>query len=186
MKPSVTFKNLGYAYLQNLLTPDECQKITDIMLEKKADNTLLDEKTLTTAYKNSYGGNHPFFMEKLQELTPRMETELRQIKMVPNNAYCRIYYDGSILNPHTDRLGLDYTLSISVFTNLNRIWPLYCTDLNGNNVALDIHVGDGGMIYGRTMEHWRDPMVCDPDQYVIQLFLHWTFPSEPPETHTNT
>jgi len=25
------------------------------------------------------------------------------------------------------------------------------------------------------MDHWRTPLVCDPEQYAIQMFMHWSF-----------
>jgi hypothetical protein len=27
---------------------------------------------------------------------------------------------------------------------------------------------------GRQLEHWREPLVCSDDQYVVQMFLHWS------------
>ena len=112
--------------------------------------------------------------QALRDMQPRVEEEL-QVKMKVANSYARIYYNGGTLNRHTDRKGLDYTMSITLFSNLDKDWPLWCKDLEGNEIPLNIPMGWGGMMLGTTMEHWREPLVCEENQYVIQLFVHWSF-----------
>lgn len=176
MRKSQFFNEHGYVYLNNILTPLQCEQFSNIMLTKKSNNQLGYEKLGNPAmYQESYGGNDEVFETALRELTPRLEEELG-VKMIPANSYCRIYYNGSTLNPHVDRLGLDYTISISLFSNLKNDWPLMCIDRKGNTVPIDIGIGDGGIMYGTEINHWREDLTCGDDEYIIQLFMHWSFP----------
>lgn len=177
MNKSDFFKEFGYVYLDNVLTLEQCEQFSVIMLNKKNSSRLTYEKTVDSRmYQESYGGNDPLFEQALRDITPRMEEEL-QVKMKPANSYCRIYYNGATLRPHKDRVGLDYTLSVSLFSNLKTPWPLICIDRKENTVPIDIAIGDGGMMYGTEINHWRDNLICEPDEYIIQLFMHWSFPS---------
>lgn len=173
------FAKHGYAYFENILTEDQCIDFAAKMLSFKEDNRLSYEGKTDAQpnafYANSYGIGGVAEMEAaLLEMQPKIEEEL-QVKMIPANSYARIYYNGGTLNTHVDRPGLDYTMSITLFSNLDRDWPLWCEDLQGNVVSLEIPRGWGGMMLGTTMKHWREPLVCRDDQYVIQLFVHWSF-----------
>jgi hypothetical protein len=173
------FKKFGYAYFENVLTEDQCFRFAAKMLSLREDNKLYyegkTENNPNAFYDNSFGvGSVPEFEQALRDMQPHIEEEL-QVKMKVANSYARIYYNGGTLKPHKDRSGLDYTMSITLFSNLEEDWPLWCRDLEGNEVALKIPQGWGGMMLGTTMEHWRETLVCRDDQYVIQLFVHWSF-----------
>ena len=173
------FKKFGYAFFENILTEEQCLNFAAKMLSLQEDNKLHYEgKTANQPnafYDNSFGvGAIPEMEQALRDMQPRVEEEL-QVKMKVANSYARIYYNGGTLNRHTDRKGLDYTMSITLFSNLDKDWPLWCKDLEGNEIPLNIPMGWGGMMLGTTMEHWREPLACEENQYVIQLFVHWSF-----------
>jgi hypothetical protein len=173
------FSKHGYAYFENILTDDQCIDFAAKMLSLKEDNRLFYEGKTNTQphafYDNSFGiGSVPEMEAMLRDIQPKIEDEL-EIQMVPANSYARIYYNGGTLNAHVDRPGLDYTMSITLFSNLDTDWPLWCEDLQGNSVPLIIPRGWGGLMLGTTMKHWREPLICKEDQYVIQLFVHWSF-----------
>lgn len=177
---SAFFSKYGYSYFENILTDDECIDFAAKMLSFKEDNRLVYEGKTDARpnafYDNSFGiGSVPEMESVLRSMQPKLEEELN-VRMVPANSYARIYYNGGTLAPHVDRTGLDYTMSITLFSNLDTDWPLWCNDLQGNTVPLVIPRGWGGMMLGTTMKHWREPLVCREDQYVIQLFVHWSFP----------
>jgi hypothetical protein len=174
MKNSELFSNYGYAYISNVLTKEQCERFSNILLDMKNANQLAHEGSVDALiYKESYGGNHEEFEAALREIQPRIEEEIG-LKMKPANSYGRIYYNGGTLPPHKDRSVLDYTLSITLKHNLEKDWPLWCTDKKGNNVPLYIAEGDGGIMIGNSMTHWRDPLVCSPEQFSINLFMHWS------------
>ena len=169
------FGKIGYAYLKNLLSEDLCCSFTNTMMNKKQTNTLSFEGSINnTMYKNSYGSGRISEMESfLHEITPELSSKLL-LNIKPANSYARIYYNGSTLKPHVDRPGLDYTMSVTLFSNLKNKWPLITIDKLGNEVRCNIERRDSLLIHGTEMNHWREDLVCNEDEYVVQMFLHWT------------
>jgi len=178
MKLSDQFETLGYAYFKNIITEDMCNHFTQLMYNMKDTNKGVSfegktDQTPHSFYNQSWGGNHQDFEDALRtHVQPRLENELN-LRLKVQNSFARIYYNGGTLDRHVDRPGLDYTLSITLFHNLDENWPLWCIDKKGNEVALKIDRGDGGLMLGTSMEHWRDPLVCRDDQHAVQLFMHW-------------
>ena len=106
------------------------------------------------------------------------------------NTFIRMYRNGNDLKIHTDRPGLDITLSACVYTNLTAEWPMYVSNiliegpwesvadpeaLKEDFDTAHTAVGTGVACLGTQAAHWRDPLVCGADQYVIQVFYHWSF-----------
>jgi len=168
------FNDVGHIYVKGVVTPELCQYFSDILFRMKNQHGLKHEGTVSGHYGESYGGNCDEFEKYLKAITPQISEKL-QVKIKPANTYGRIYFNGGRLQKHVDRPGLDYTLSVSLKTNLTNDWPLYFKDKNGKTIALNIKDGDGAMMLGREMEHWRDDLVCSPDQWATKLFLHWSY-----------
>jgi len=166
------YKDLGYAYIENFLNKDETEFLTQTMLNAKKNNSLSLE-TDTRFYNKSEGGAPAEFREMLQKKTPEIKELLKMPDIVAESVYARIYYNKSTMNPHFDRNKLDHTLSVNLFSNLAEPWPLYCVDKNCNVVSFDIKPGDGAIILGTQLVHWRKPLVCTSEQFVIQSFFHW-------------
>jgi hypothetical protein len=162
----------GYIYVSSVLSFRECERYTAAMLALKDAGSLVNEAD-GRYYKNSVGiARYPDFEELLNTSTRDM-THLVGQDLKPANSYCRIYMNGSTLNKHVDRPPLDVTLSVTLHT-VDHPWLLYAKDLSNTEVAFDIKRGDGALMFGRKMEHWREPLVCKDDEYVCQLFLHWS------------
>jgi hypothetical protein len=185
-KNAQEFDELGYTYLTNLISKEICEDFSKEMLFLKASNKLtLEEKAWLAApnadpnvYRPSFGlGSIKKFDEYLKQVSEPIANKI-DIKWKPQHTYCRIYYNGGVLGKHKDRSGLDYTLSLTLFSTLDKPWPLYAIDKKGNEINADTKVGDGLLILGTNMEHWREPLVCDTDQCVIQLFMHWAYPDK--------
>lgn len=168
------YSELGYAYVKNFLSQEEAAYAADLMLKAKSEKGLRDETTHDPRYYyKSLGGNPAGLRKILDDKTPKIKEIFKMNNIAPEATYARIYVNESTLNPHFDRNGLDHTLSVLLYSNIEEPWPLYCVDKKCNVVPFDIKVGDGAMIPGKTMVHWRKPLSCRPDQYVIAAFFHW-------------
>ncbi len=160
-----------YYELGEIFTLDECQRLAEEVLSYRSAGAITEE-TDTRFYRNSFGGNTPGSWEVLRRLTPRME-EITGVKLKEANPYCRIYNNESTLHNHVDREGLDWTISVCLFTNIKHDWPLYAID--GEEIlSFPTKLNQACLMNGSKLEHWRAPLQCAPDEFVIQMFLHWT------------
>lgn len=162
-----------FLFFPNLINPDRCEKLTTDVMK------LMEEKKLRYEadeyhYKNSYGmGRIESHEELLHELTPLIKEKTGMAEIVAENSYARIYYSGATLNKHVDRVGLDLTMSICTFSNLDIDWPLFVEVKPGEVKQFITQPGDGALILGTKMEHWREPLICESNQLVVQSFYHW-------------
>lgn len=191
------FKELGYTSISNFIDAKTCEDFAKEMFFLKNSNKLSPEKRKQMAYQGdeksndlgdvfSYGhGGVEKFNSYLKFISNNLADQIG-VKWKDSHCYARIYYNGAILGKHVDRKGLDYTLSVNVFSTLKKDWPLYCIDKNGNQIAAGTGscntVGEGVLILGTKLVHWREPLICAPDECCVQLFFHWSDPS--PETQT--
>jgi hypothetical protein len=96
------------------------------------------------------------------------------------NSYSRIYYNGAYLLPHVDRPGLEWTLTVCTHADID--WPIHAQDHSDWLVRpVIVRPGDGLLVRGTRQVHWRSPLLCRPDQRVVQHFFHWSaLPTVPP------
>ena len=160
--------------LGQILTQEECDDLALEILAEQSRGALRIE-TDTRYYRNSYGGITPGAWETLKKFTPLIVNTLgKEVKM--ENPYCRVYNNTSTLNEHVDRQGLDWTLSVCLFSNIETDWRLHVR-VNENEVqSFPTEVGKAALVRGGTLPHWRDPLSCRDDQYVVMMFLHWSDP----------
>jgi len=156
--------------VHNILTGEECKDLAFEILDASLDGKLHKE-TDERYYKNSYGSQLPSHWKLFDKFTEDV-SELVGKKLKPANPYCRIYNHESTLNPHTDRDGLDWTLSICVFDNTDVVWPLQ-VETEDDTYGYIIKVGNGAIMNGTKYKHWRDPLNCGYGKMAIYIFLHW-------------
>lgn len=142
------------------------------MFQAEHEKSLHYEGTDTRYLGQSFGrGSMPVADKLLQHLTPMICGAYGDVK--PANSYSRIYYNGSILNPHVDREGLDVTLSLCTYTNIEVEWPLY-VDYDGKTFDVCTPPGSAAIILGTKYNHYRKLLICGENQKVVQIFLHWS------------
>jgi len=162
-----------YIFFPQLLNSERCDLLNKVALEYFETNRMNLEKD-GWMYDNSYGfGSIPEYEQLLDELTPLIKEKTGFENIKRENSYTRIYFNGATLKPHVDREGLDITLSICTYSDINKNWPLYVEVAPNDVQPFETHVGDGALILGTKMKHWRDDLVCDVNKKVIQSFYHW-------------
>lgn len=124
-------------------------------------------------YGNSFGtGGLKEFEKILEELTPMVIKKTGLHDITSQNSYSRIYFNDSILKKHVDRKYLDVTLSACVHDDTGVEWPLH-VETNDGVKSIVTKPGDGAIIFGTKMPHWRDRLICNKNKMVIQCFFHW-------------
>lgn len=171
-----------------LLTPKECQEIVTAFDAYPNKN---DESRQEVYYKNSQGVTDlPITLHYVSEFTKQVRQFFPHAKF--SNTYTRCYNKDSYLGIHTDRSGLDLTISICLENKGGYKWPLYVShkEFSGSwdpktdpapykeaATALVTDVGEGAAIEGRKHPHWRDPFECKDGERTIYVFYHWTLES---------
>lgn len=158
--------------LGKILSEYECNILTNEVMELKQIG-ILQLETDERYYKNSYGGMPEFSLRYLKNLLPLAET-ITGNKLKEANSWVRIYNNGSTLKRHTDREGLDVTISVCIFSNISYNWRLFIKNGNSAPIGYLTKIGEASIVTGRLLEHWRNPLQCADNECVIQMFLHYT------------
>lgn len=158
--------------LENIFDKEKCNFLSNVMIYLYNKKKLNFEGT-NEHYGNSFGtGGLKEFEKILEELTPivMQKTGLHDITI--QNSYSRIYFNDSVLKKHVDRKDLDVTLSVCIYDDTGVEWPLHVETEEGIK-SIVTKPGNGAVILGTKMHHWRDRLVCDNNKMVIQCFFHW-------------
>jgi len=113
-------------------------------------------------YKNTI---MDFLQFQLHELIEK-ETGLT---LLPTYNYFRIYRNGAILDKHKDRHACEISATMLIGKNYSSpSWELH---MEGDKISQE--VGDVVIYRGCELEHWREPWVTEPNNYHVQLFVHF-------------
>lgn len=107
----------------------------------------------------------------LLKLTPVI-SEIIGEELFPTYSYCRIYYTGASMRPHTDRSACEISMSLSLSGDP---WPLWFK-INNNSVPVSMRKGDAVLYKGLEVEHWREIYTGTA---CTQVFLHWVCANGP-------
>lgn len=157
------------------------------MLDHYKKNELSSEYKFTNG---SYGYfNLPATFPVLQNIEQKIKQDYGD-NYIFENTFTRIYLNGHNLSIHADRPGLDLTLSVCIYSNLDFEWPIHISTNQINGLWKETEpeeiykksfqtfktpVGSGVACLGTKNPHWRDPLICKSDQMMIQSFFHWKY-----------
>lgn len=185
-------KNIFY---KDLLSIDECERIKNALFNSFNHKDWTDGEDLNVT-QNSMGSlNLPETVGHVDRILNIIQKDYDRKNWIIKfeNSYTRLYKRNSVLKIHTDRSELDITLSINIAglenwtLNVSNImyetwradynWDVFA-DLSEHKKDFNAYItprGCGVACYGRSYPHWRDPLVCKDDEYVIQLFYHFSY-----------
>lgn len=172
----------------NVINKENCQRISSDMLSLlSANNLSVDNTSYTNGSLGFY--NLPSSLDIVADIEHKIKKHYGD-NIVFQNTYTRVYKNGNDLKIHTDRPGLDITLSVCVYSNLPFSWPIHVsssivnglwetvTDINSLKEYYQTYhtpVGTGVACLGTKNPHWRDTLICETDQIMIQAFYHWKY-----------
>jgi hypothetical protein len=161
-------------FLNNLVSAEDCEMLVSEFRRQEKIKTNADAKHPLINSKTTYGFKGYGEFDKLLNSLKPIITELNDNKKIKNvNSFVREYKNGSVLQKHIDRPDIGITLSICLFSNIKNQWPLNA-EYNNIEISHNTNVGDGVLIINSDkILHWRDELVCNEDESIIQLFLHW-------------
>jgi hypothetical protein len=163
--------DLKYQVMRNALTLETCKLIKDTLeITKNAtywsnnvplsDTRRFGDNQTPDSYVN-YG--HSVTEALLLTIQPFVENFTNK-KLYPTYSYSRIYYNGAVLEKHTDRPSCQYSATVCI-DNDPEPWAIF---MGGNEVMLE--PGDIVCYKGCEIEHWRERY---QGRQQIQVFLHY-------------
>lgn len=86
----------------------------------------------------------------------------------------RVYTRGSDLAPHVDREACDFTLTVALCgVRAGKGWSLHARTLAGGHLQYSPGPGDGVLLRGRKVRHWRRWREPLSSVWAAYAFLHW-------------
>jgi hypothetical protein len=163
----------GVWLLPTLLPADLLTVVQCYVNLRLASGTMPREPGRANAYA-IYGD--PLVESLFGLLTPRVSRVLTRA-VAPSYGYLRVYLAGSELAPHVDRETCEYTLSLAILGMLDGAdWPLHARDLSGRELQQSLMPGDGVLMRGREVTHWRKILRSG---WAAYAFLHWVEQRQP-------
>lgn len=118
---------------------------------------------------NSFARYSPLCFEALSVyLLPLLEEAVGE-KLYPVYSYARIYYQGSRLDPHIDRMSSEISVSVCIEKD-SKDWPLYIKTKFNDTYEINLDQGDIVVYKGNEQEHWRNTFEGEKQ---IQCFLQY-------------
>ena len=157
----MSFQKYGYLHVEKII---DTKKLFNITVKHSNNHPgVFDEQSPNS---QAYYGE-PVELKKLHvQLLPKLET-LTGLKLFKTYFYWRMYYDGAILEPHTDRPACE--ISGTLFLGGDD-WDIFIEDKNGNPIRVKQEAGDILLYKGCERKHWREPF---KGKQHAQIFLHY-------------
>lgn len=169
----MTFKENGYEVVKNVISEQLLQHLkTEFELLKNIEFLLSKEKNPYAfgdeQSPKSFSVYSALCFESLALQLNDLVSDITGFDLVPTYTYARIYYNGAILEPHTDRKSCEYSTTICI--DSTDIWDFCIRDKFEKENILKLNPGDMCVYSGCELEHWRYPYTGTQQ---IQCFLHY-------------
>lgn len=169
----MSFQKNGFQIIRNIIEPQllrhlktEFEMLRDLNFYLSGNSDMYsfgDEQS-----PNSFSMYSPVCFDSLSLVLNEKMNKITNLKLYPTYTYARIYYEGAILSPHTDRPSCEYSTTICI--DSTDLWNFYIKKRNGKTSEIKLNPGDMCVYSGCELEHWRTPY---KGKQQIQCFLHY-------------
>lgn len=169
MNPKEYFEKNRYVYLSDVLSKEDCAKITEHMWNLKEQGKLIQDEQCPKSWA-VYGD--PILDDILGRLAKPLGAQLG-LELIPTYTYARIYQPGEILKRHTDRESCEISGTLTLGHDPeSEIWPIFFTDDPEDTAGqcVTINIGDMVMYHGNELTHWRPAY---RGRWQTQVFFHY-------------
>ena len=158
--------------IKGILTKEECKFLAnqfDIDKKIKPSIDAIEHTGNAYGFQPSYIFNE--YLDKLKSKILEINSNIDELTNV--NTFVREYKNNDFLIKHFDRKDISVTISICLDSTINKEWPLYAK-INNQEHSVNMGVGDGVLLFeADNIEHWRNTLICNENERVLQFFLHW-------------
>jgi len=119
--------------------------------------------------------------EKVLDLLTEPISKLVGNELFPTYSYVRKYLPGDVLTRHFDLPPCEFGVSILLAESRENNWPLIIPAYEDSHSTRKIFQkpGDGVIIKGCDVPHWRDEFVSESDDWQYQGLFHYVSASGP-------
>ena len=190
---NIDLKNNGYLVVRNFFT-EETMDILSTYFDLKyrviqSDNSLREMHSTTDHdVANGLIFSNDNLTESILLLYGEKMSQLLDLNLTPTYTYTRIYEQGNILKPHSDRFSCEISATCPITISDSRSSTIYLSNYKfdfsvntrkfpsweeakkfGDYTQIDLLPGDALFYKGCEYLHWREPLESD---YLIQFFMH--------------
>jgi len=158
--------------IKGILTKEECDNLTKQFEIDKKINASRDKK-VDTGNTYDFEPSHIFntYLDKFKSSILDINSDIDDLINV--NTWIREYKNNDFLRKHIDRTDISVTISICLESTINKEWFL-CAEIDNKDYCFNTEVGDGILLFDADkIPHWRDKLICNENERVLQFFLHW-------------
>jgi Rps23 Pro-64 3,4-dihydroxylase Tpa1-like proline 4-hydroxylase len=154
----------NYIIIPNFISPYRATELSAEFETYCKKNNLTGDPQAPSSYSKY---NYISFLELLCEKTQEISSILEET-VLPTYVYSRVYFNGSVLEKHTDRDACE--ISLTLHLNGDEPWPIWIKTPSGEEKSVILYPGDAMMYLGKIAEHWRN--AYNGEKY-SQIFLHY-------------
>jgi hypothetical protein len=164
-----TFQQNGSLLIKNVISKELSHYLTHVFLRMHHIDTINGyqnndpqvKDTLVTILPNPYNDT---FLEMLWPIAEKFTGE----ELIPTYSCARLYGNGNVLDPHTDRPSCEVSMTIQLGKSHDYVWPVFAEDKQYN-----LEEGDAMMYLGCDKKHWRKECKGPEGYYSGQMFVHF-------------
>lgn len=158
--------------IKGILTKEECKFLAhQFDIDKKIKPSIDDVQHTGNSYGFQPSDIFNEYLDKLKSKILEINSNVDDLTNV--NTFVREYKNNDFLIKHFDRKDISVTISICLESTINKGWPLYAK-INNQEHSVNMDVGDGVLLLDADkIIHWRDTLICNENERVLQFFLHW-------------
>lgn len=161
------FSRSGYVALTGAVPKEECDHLVKNMFKLYDEGKLIKDEQCPLS-DSVYGDpEHDALLERMCEAVGNYVGK----KLIPQYTYARIYRPGEELKKHKDRPECEISATICLGYTTDFPWPIY---FGSETSRVDMLAGDMVIYRGCDVEHWRTPLKGRDNEWVVQLFIHYT------------
>lgn len=169
----------GYIHVKNIIEPQLCSflQYSSLFIYHYSilENNDL-ESIVSKKNENSSIAYSPVIGETLLEVLTPIYSQIVGKKLIPSYSLYRLYKKGNELLPHKDRPSCQYSATIQIDSEKDKIWKFGIKDKEGNEISIGANLGDVIFYKGQEVRHWRKPLKYE---FSAHLFLHWVNGEDP-------
>ena len=167
---SEIFEKDRYILVKNAISQDSINFIKDSLMYESLRYPNQTNDVIVPLTQTKYAS--PTTEALSVALLPTIEN-ITGLSLFPTYSYYRIYKPGDYLTNHKDRNSCEISLTINLGFNYVNVDDGYTWDIFINGKSFQTMPGDMIIYRGIELEHYRDPMLGDPESWQLQAFLHY-------------